>query len=733
MMSTPKPMPDHNAWPEYVINGLDNSVGPTDLSYLLEKPAGAKGFISIRDGHLSDGAGNRWRAWGVNFTGRMALPPLEMAPKIARHLAKFGVNCVRIHFVDIRWPNGILVRGKEITTREIGARPQRNHEESTRALDAEGLERLDYLVACCKENGIYVDLNLNVARPFTEADGVTQPDWLGYAKAATYFDPRLVELQKEYAAQLLGHVNPFTGNRYADEPAVALVELLNENSILESWLCDRLQGKNMQNTGTWSDIPPYYGEALDRLWNAWLARRYASHQELREAWHSDLGEQEQLDQGNIRRLRKPDFASAAYNRLADETEFYRQIEQNYFADMLHFLREEIGVRQIVLGSSDHNSGLNNPFHLQNLSELGITDGHFYWEHPEFPGNDWSRGDWFIRNTAMTDSLDRNVIARLARSKVRDMPYIVSETNAPFPNDFAAGFLTILAAYGSFQDWDGLFPYNYNEVDGEDHLPEGRIIHYFATGADPVKMTEAAAAGLAFLRGDVMPAAQTVDRSVTRQQMVSSQIVPLTDAPFWLPDLPGRLALAHGVRIANFNAEANLPASIDTGVAQTDIFSDTRQLRWRSTNEDGRVWIDTPRWQGILGKQGRAETTHILLELTSPYASVQVISLDGQPIEQTGRMLLVSGARVANSGMAWTDESRTSLGVNFGGAPTRIEPVQGTLFLRGLHPAKRLLICPLDGNGQPIGQPQYLAADREGWRITMGDQQVSPWYLIEVEQ
>ena len=173
----PRPMPDHNTWPAFSIPGDDTSPGPTDLSYLLDKPAGAKGFIQIANGHLATGDGQRWRIWGQNLTARVCLPPMDQASVIARHLAKYGVNCLRLHFMDLRWPNGLIMRSRlPQAIRKTGDQPVRSQSETTRALDPEALARLDYFVACCKENGIYVDLNLNVARPFTEADGVAQAE-----------------------------------------------------------------------------------------------------------------------------------------------------------------------------------------------------------------------------------------------------------------------------------------------------------------------------------------------------------------------------------------------------------------------------------------------------------------------------------------------------------------------------------------------------------------------------
>jgi len=54
-------MPDHDAWPEFVLPWDDNAPAPTDMSFLLDRPAGAHGFVRIVDGHLITGNGVRYR------------------------------------------------------------------------------------------------------------------------------------------------------------------------------------------------------------------------------------------------------------------------------------------------------------------------------------------------------------------------------------------------------------------------------------------------------------------------------------------------------------------------------------------------------------------------------------------------------------------------------------------------------------------------------------------------
>ena len=37
---------------------------------------------------------------------------------------------------------------------------------------------------------------------------------------------------------------------------------------------------------------------------------------------------------------------------------------------------------------------------------------------------------------------------------------MSEVNEPFPSDYGAEMIPLLAAYGAFQDWDGIIFYSF---------------------------------------------------------------------------------------------------------------------------------------------------------------------------------------------------------------------------------------------------------------------------------
>ena len=194
-----------------------------DLSFLLEAPAGRDGFIRVQNGHLVKPNGEAARFWGVNLTewtrGSASIPTKEDAPLWADTLARYGVNLVRLHFLDLPTPRGMI----------DGTRNDSQH------FDAAQLDREDFFIAELLKRGIYVNWNLNVGRRFKDGDGVLSTK---VGKGPLLFDRRLIELQKDYARQILTHVNPYTKRAYNAEPGVAIVEIVNEDAIYLGWSAD---------------------------------------------------------------------------------------------------------------------------------------------------------------------------------------------------------------------------------------------------------------------------------------------------------------------------------------------------------------------------------------------------------------------------------------------------------------------------------------------------------------
>lgn len=230
--------------------------GVVSADSLIDKPAGKDGPIAAHDGHFYEG-NQRIRFWGFSIAFSGNFPTHEEADEVAQRLARFGVNAVRIHHIDMfPYPNGIFADNKLET------------------LSPEALDRLDYFVAVLKGQGIYSDLNLHVSRWWSKAHHLPNADKLPeFDKMVDLFEPGLIAAQKQYAHDLLTHVNAYTHARYADEPAVCFVEINNENTLF-------LWGGEQKL----ADLPEPYGNQLTGLWNKWLLKKYEDRSGLEAAW-----------------------------------------------------------------------------------------------------------------------------------------------------------------------------------------------------------------------------------------------------------------------------------------------------------------------------------------------------------------------------------------------------------------------------------------------------------------
>jgi len=392
---------------------------PVDVSFLLDAPAGKHGFVKVQDGHLATGNGQRIRFWGVNITdwsrGSQQVPSKVDAAFWAATLARFGVNSVRFQFLDLEAPRGLI----------------RNGGDNTRSLDPEQLDREDYFIAELEKRGIYIDFNLLVGRPFHEGDGVQDAKLLRQgAKGTSLYDAQLIELQKEYAQQLLSHLNPYTKLKYTDDPAVAIIEINNENAI---------------NVG-FRAPSSFYEDELTMIYNRWLSKHRSQEEiaKLRVICGVTPGAPLPL------LGRRGQGAQAPSERFYAEAGFYNDLQHDYFVDMEKYIKQTLGSKSLVLATADHSHSSSGYPILLATTPMDIIDGHTYWQHPEY----------YVEKSPMVNDPFNSTVVELSRSAIAGKPYTVSEVNNPFPNDYGGEGIPVLAAYGSFQDWDGIFWYTF---------------------------------------------------------------------------------------------------------------------------------------------------------------------------------------------------------------------------------------------------------------------------------
>ena len=254
------------------IHKAETNKGAADFSHLLDAPAGKHGFVRVKDGHFYFEDGTRIRFLGFNMAARSNTPNHETAEKLAARFASMGVNVIRLHAADA--PIG----EEPCTWSSCKEAPLLDYERgNSLEFNKAGLDRFDYFVAKLKEKGIYLHIDLLVARAFNKEDGIEYSDRVdSCTKCFPMINERLIELQKDYARKLLLHVNPYTGLALADDPAVITVQINNEESAI----------KGTAELEHVEHMKPYRQE-VQRKFNHFLLMKYDTREKLKEAWTFD--------------------------------------------------------------------------------------------------------------------------------------------------------------------------------------------------------------------------------------------------------------------------------------------------------------------------------------------------------------------------------------------------------------------------------------------------------------
>jgi hypothetical protein len=661
-----------------------------DVSFLLDKPAGKHGFLKVKNGHFYFADGTRARFWGTNIVGADCFVDHKTAELTAERLARFGCNLVRIHHMDAYWANPNIFDSKH---------------NDTQHLDAKQLEKLDYLIYQLEKRGIYIFMDLLVDRQFKSGDNVD--DYKNVergAKFSGFYNERLIELQKKYAKQLLTHTNPYTKKRYVDDPGIASIKIINEAMLYY--------------ISTQVGLSQVYLQELDALWNNWLKEKYGSRDALKAAWTDKYGRcdlKDGEDFGNIVRgetLMK--FQRGGGSKLADLREketmlFYYEVQTEYYQEMENYLKG-LGVKVPISGS---NHWYNVAADVKSNAVLDYIDRHRYWDHPKYGYGT----DIVFEDQPMVKFPEEALPNNFAYYRVAGMPFVISEWNCCFPNEYRAEGPMIMAAYAALQDWDAVLQFSFAAGGW------GKVMQdNFDIGAWPQVFAEWPAAALLFYRGDVAKAKQVLTESLLPQDVFGSirEDNPIFNEPL--------LPLVTGSQI-NFvdsiqQASADNPSPILEKYVDLEnqcLTSDTGQLKWDWGQ--GMFKIDTPRTQGGVGfikgeGQGKGEgeggnqgkevgavlaagqtagliTNDLRIYPSTEFSSIFVSSLDKKPIRQSGRLLLTATARAENTGQKY-NAAKTQL-KEVGGAPVLVEGVDAKIWINTKSRSAKVYALDLAGN------------------------------------
>lgn len=642
---------------------------PIDLTFVFaeEKPAGKHGFLKVEGDRFVFEDGTLARFWGTNFNSAQCFPPFDHSEKVARRLAKIGVNMVRFHQLDGEW-----------STPNIFQFSRGENRLNTLALDPESMDRLDYLIHCLKEEGIYTYMDLLTYRRFKTGDGVeAAPQLQDAAKPYSTFNRKLIELQKKFNHDIWTHMNPYTNLAYKDDPAIVLVEVTNENDLFSRDVT----------------VEPYRTE-LEELYRQW-----ASEHKIK------VGRE------------KLEFKSNDIEMFP----FYRDISRAYYEEMIQHMRET-GVKIPIAGTN----WTRNTAHLTAQLAGDFTDSHAYF----YDFGLWRDGSKRFRTDAMTGSRN-NMIPGLAFYRVQGKPFFVSEWDHVWPSEWRAESSLLLAAVGSMQGWGGytIHTYRYGLDEDVDMIAKPITAHalngvYYRGGSfdafnDPAKFGLFYHAALIIRRGDVKPAEKTLNIKPDNDLRMSSRHT-------WEMS-----AEKHRVEtvLSGMTPEGDIVIGSDETFIAPDaleVLSDTRELYRNLEKQFG--WIDSPKTKavyGFVGKEGAIRLNNATVEVKTDFATVAISSLDNDPITTSGNMLLTAVGRAENTGMKYNEDRSQVLDVGHG--PIRVEVIEAVIEIE--TDKRDLRVMSINPQGMITG---YMPSDyKDGvFRFEIGKEFQSMYYLIQ---
>jgi len=633
----------------------------------------------------------RVRIWGVNLSFGANFPAYEDAPHVAARLAAAGVNAVRCHHMDsARWPRGLW------------------NARDGKTIEPQALDRLDYFIDQLARRGIYANINLHVGRAHSKFLGLPEPN-RKYDKIVTIFTPALVDAQKEYARRVLTHPNPYRNNtRYADDPAIAFVEITNENSFF-MWAAEQ----------TLRTLPHYYAKILQQKFNLWLRAKYGSDDRLRKAWAQrtnppgrrvGLQPGESLAAENI-----PLFApTESPSRTLDRMKFLAETEKAYFDDMRNFIKNDLGCKALVTGTI-----VFGPLGLYAQSHMDYIDAHAYWQHPRFPGRPWDQSNWLIDQKPMTDHPNQATLFRLAAQRLHRKPYTVSEYNHPAPLDAQAECVPMIASFAAAQDWDGIWLYTYSH--SADQWDRRYLNSYFDIDTNPAKW--------AFIRSGA-----AIFREAAINPVNCYIYTPLADPSATLEAIAalhlkyGRDMLAARAVPPETMLSCQLLCDITGRNGHYDIIGPGATINWLTENGHGIYLARGRRASAYTGHAHLFEkATGGKIQIDGPeFLALTIASLETKPwqaLDHSKKILITACGRCENTAMKFSTDRRT-VGTNWGGPPVRIEPVEGTITL----PEGPWECHALAPDGMPAQQVP-VSHDPEKDILKLSAKYKTIWYLL----
>jgi len=646
-------------------------------------PAGAKGEVQAgTDGHLrfaSDTRPQRFLCASQPYGVEAGFPDHETADRYARQLRMHGYNLARFTFIDNVLMNGMV--------KDFDFNPVQ-------------LDRFHYFLSALKREGIYWVLDGLTSWNAAYGDA-GRNRWVQRrnVKLGVYFDPDQQAHWKGLIKRLLGTVNPYTGMRILDDPALMGVILVNEGGL--NALINQAPSPDM-----------------DRLFAKYLTARYGSVAAAKRHWGplDTVSSDATLPRG----------VWVKSEKMIDAQRFYYDQQLKTVTWMTAYIRG-LGYKGLVT-AFDNWPTLQDQATRANLAWV---DMHTYHDNPSVYARPGSR---IKQTSSLEDAL--GYVRNAATARYWGKPFTVSEYDQPFWNRWRFESGLAMGAYAGFQGWDMLCRHASGPIElayGAKDSNQRQAIYPYGIGMDPIARAGETLAALLYLRGDVQTARTRIGLRLTPEYVFDQQ-----GGIGHLPDDLTRLGLITGIGLVWQDAKPKQPLDavvdpqgvsptlvnkfmekVGLGGAESQLSAVLANLRKRGAlagnPSDGKNYFEsdtkeisldvgarvmkviTPRTEATAFAVAPGKLNALSVQKASSPALVSASSLDSEALGKSLRILLILASDARNSGMQFADKNDEEL-VRLGGMPILLRNIRVELALRHENPAG-LSLYALKLNGE----------------------------------
>lgn len=644
-----------------------------DMSHLIEKPAGEHGFLNRNGKDFTFDDGTAVKFWGVDASMSSTV---QSKHRQARFYAKHGINMVRQH--PVQSVLGLL---------QTSGRTSR--------FDPKKLDRWDRWFSILKDNGIYMTWSLFYPHVITEADGYPSELYeelpnRGAGKSTSgvvTIMPELQDAQWRWEQALLNHVNPYTRMAYKDDPALAIVEVHNEDSIF--WHAP-LNDLAHYNNGKLDQHAAVLGE----MWMNWVKQKYGTNQNLTAAWGSGKRSDDSVDNPRMKmygawemdgdgpRLRK----SAEKKRMGDFICFLAELQRDFYQRRERQLRE-LGFKAVTVATAWKAGGpAASAANIWTDDAMDAIDRHNYFGGGA-GGHNITAGS--VNNGTHTTKPGRGILSS-GFWQVEDKPFIMTEWTQKPPNQWKAEIAPLFAFYGmGLQGWDASYHFAASRVCMGNGWPSMRSYvtctpHYigqFPALAFAIYNNHFDEGDIISARrlaiGDIFTGIDALEQKHGLAGYDQNELLAHGDTPVEALAI-GRVALK-----VQDNQRPSYLGDLSTcwNRRKRVITSNTDQLTWDYGQRV--VTVHSDKTQGVIGFASGLtfDLPGVNVEVGStPFVSLLFTPLDNQPLIESGHILITAMAQDKQRGSVYNKDG-TKL-IETGGPPLLLEPIQATLAFKG---------------------------------------------------